>query len=253
MGAAVVYFYLAAILSLVAVADSVDKAVVPGDRVGLDAIFDATDGQHWRNNTGWLSDSCWCTWYGVTCYNGTLGACASVYAIDLSSNGLRGCIPDKIGAIQLMVSLNMTNNTLSSTLPAALFKLPRLQYLNIGLGQLTGTIPTAVSQCTTLRELSLYTHQLSGTVPSLSELGELRILDLYGNKLSGPLPSVSSAVEYVMVNNNTFSGDIPPSVAGRQPKSSGRSGVTGWRSRSTSPTANPEPKSVGGRKFDESL
>ena len=51
------------------------------DREALAALYHATDGPNWRNNTNWLSDAPLDEWYGV--YTDSAG---SVIGLDLLDN-----------------------------------------------------------------------------------------------------------------------------------------------------------------------
>jgi len=53
----------------------------------LIALYDSTDGENWRNNTGWNVTNTPCSWRGITCDGG------HVTILSLSSNRLSGSIP----------------------------------------------------------------------------------------------------------------------------------------------------------------
>ena len=55
------------------------------DRAGLVALYNATDGLNWRENTNWLSDAPIGEWHGVT-----TGPNGRVIELSLHSNELRG-------------------------------------------------------------------------------------------------------------------------------------------------------------------
>ena len=65
-----------------------------GDRAVLEALFRATDGDNWKNNTGWLSDTPVERWYGVR------RNANAVVVLDLSWNGLSGSIPPELGQLK---------------------------------------------------------------------------------------------------------------------------------------------------------
>ena len=65
---------------------------VETDRAALVALYNATDGAHWRNNTNWLSARPLGEWYGVT----TDGA-GRVVELDLGFGELTRALPPKIG------------------------------------------------------------------------------------------------------------------------------------------------------------
>ena len=45
-------------------------AASPAERLALDALYEATEGEGWANRTGWLGASDPCEWFGVTCHHG---------------------------------------------------------------------------------------------------------------------------------------------------------------------------------------
>ncbi len=57
----------------------------------LQAIYNATNGAHWKQNDGWLSEKLPCEWYGITCVEG------AIVEINLSNNDLDGSIPPEVG------------------------------------------------------------------------------------------------------------------------------------------------------------
>ena len=61
------------------------------DRSALVALYNATDGPNWRNNTNWLSTKSLSTWYGVTVSNW------EVTGLNLSGNKLSGDHPIRVG------------------------------------------------------------------------------------------------------------------------------------------------------------
>ena len=64
------------------------------DRDALIALYEATNGPGWRNNSGWTDAVSLGDWYGVRVdYQGR------VIAIDLSRNGLSGQLPRVLGAL----------------------------------------------------------------------------------------------------------------------------------------------------------
>jgi hypothetical protein len=57
----------------------------------LVALYNSTNGDNWRINSGWLETNTPCSWHGVTCSGGY------VSRLSLSYNELSGTIPPELG------------------------------------------------------------------------------------------------------------------------------------------------------------
>ena len=172
------------------------------DSLQLVALYNATGGTNWANNSGWLTGPL-STWVGITL---TSDGC-SVQVINLTSNGLVGNIID----------LNLPNlqwvylplNQLSGTIPN-FSGLSNLTRLDLSSNQLSGTIPN-FSGLSNLLVLNLSRNQLNGTIPNFSGLSNLSVLNLYWNQLSGTIPNFNglSSLSDINLWRNQLSGTIP--------------------------------------------
>ena len=86
-----------------------DEGAEPDDRAALVALYEATDGDNWKNNTNWLSDESLDEWYGVT----TDGN-GRVTALVLEDNDLSGVLPSELGNLTNLQVLNLFRNQLSA-------------------------------------------------------------------------------------------------------------------------------------------
>ena len=91
------------------------------DRAALVALYNATNGSNWRNNTNWLSKEAIDQWYGVS--TDCLGR---VIRLNLNGNQLAGSIPAQIGALTNLVQMNLSGNQLSGPIPVELGRLVKL-------------------------------------------------------------------------------------------------------------------------------
>ena len=134
------------------------------DLAALIALYNATDGDNWADNTNWLSDAPLWEWYGV--HTGDAGRVA---ALDLDDNQLSGEIPAELGNLDNLVSLDFSDNRLSGEIPAELGNLTNLEALDLSGNQLSGEIPPELSNLTNLDGLLLGSdddNQLSGCIPA---------------------------------------------------------------------------------------
>ena len=143
------------------------------DRAALEALYDATDGPNWTNNTNWKTDAPLDQWYGVTMHQGR------VWGVDLRDNALAGSIPSDLGSLTNVRWLILSSNALTGTIPGALGSLGNLESLSLWRNELTGSIPSDLGSLTNVRWLILSSNALTGTIPgALGSLGNLESLSL---------------------------------------------------------------------------
>ena len=148
-----------------------EQSVVYMDREALAALYNATDGDNWRENANWLTSAPVGDWHGVK----------------TDSNGR-------------VVEVSLWLNNLEGELPSELGNLAMLERLNLPLNRLNGEIPSELGMLAELEELTLLGNRLAGRIPS--ELGDLTHLEkLYlsvGNQFTGCIPG---ALRNVAVND----------------------------------------------------
>ena len=161
------------------------------DRQVLVALYQATNGADWDNNTNWLSDKPLGEWHGV----GT-GYWGRVVSLHLDNNRMSGSIPAELGDLTYLRHLYLYDNRLSGSIPAELGDLHNLHVLIFSNNRLSGLIPAELGELTYLNQLSLHSNQLSGSIPAeLGDLTYLRYLYLSNNRLRGCVPAVLRHVE----------------------------------------------------------
>ncbi|MCY4474437.1 MAG: ABC transporter substrate-binding protein [Chloroflexi bacterium] len=181
----------------------------PAERAALTALYNATDGWSWKDNTNWLSDLPLAEWYGVqTDANG------SVTALDLSINDLSGEIPPELGGLSNLVELWLYHNNLSGEIPPELGGLASLEILFMSGNELTGEIPEELANLTNLVGLVLDNNQLTGEIPWwLGTFTNLQTLNLDANEFFGSIPTELANLENLenlRLRENWLSGEIPP-------------------------------------------
>jgi len=119
----------------------------------------------------------------------SLGKCAKLKTLLLSTNQLTGPIPDELG------------------------QCGALEWLILQQNQLTGGVPVSLGKCAKLQRLALDANQLEGTVPA-TELAALTALtDLYLDENEGLTITASGAqaLKKALPNCKFF---LPTEVAG---------------------------------------
>ncbi len=139
---------------------------VESDRAALVALYNATGGPNWTNNTNWLSDEPLGDWHGVT----TDGD-GRVEHLRLVDNALSGPVPTELGNLANLEWLSLWDNQLSGPIPAWIGNLADISYLNLSRNRLSGPVPSSLGNLTNLRGLYLYANPLTGPLPqSLTQL-----------------------------------------------------------------------------------
>lgn len=171
------------------------------DSLALVALYEATEGENWTDNTAWLEEDI-TNWKGIF-----LDVTQTrVIGISLINNNLNGTLPS-INLSELKW-LNLSSNQIGGAVPD--FELPNLQNLALSNNQLEGEIPD-FSAMPLLQLIALSENQLEGTVPDFSNLPELDWLNLSGNQLEGKIPDFSQNLQLkeIYLNNNQLSGTLP--------------------------------------------
>ena len=156
--------------------------------MSLSALYVATDGDNWTNNTGWditmvPTEEEFSRWYGVETLLG------GVIELNLPGNNLTGTLPVEWGGLSELEILALFYNSLSGPIPAELGQLSELRILGLENNSLSGPMPAELGQLSELEVLVLENNSLSGPVPAeLGQLSELEVLVLGDNSLTGQLP-----------------------------------------------------------------
>jgi hypothetical protein len=96
--------------------------IPPQERQALIDLYEATDGNHWKNHDGWLGPAgTECNWYGVTCDPSFQGS-TFVYSLNLERNGLQGNITKTLAQLNHLNTLYLFGNRLSGMLPPPLIQ-----------------------------------------------------------------------------------------------------------------------------------
>ena len=190
-------------------------SVPPTNKDALIALYCATDGENWTDNTNWLTDMPLSAWADVTATDPdtntpTPGDNNDDIVTDLYpiNNNLSGTIPD-LSTLTSLQFLSLFGNELTGEIPN-LSTLTSLEKLELSQNNLSGTIPD-LSTLTSLQYLYLSGNELTGKIPDLSTLTNLQFLYLFGNELTGGIPDLSTLtnLQFLVLNNNMLSGGIP--------------------------------------------
>ena len=152
--------FLTATLALACSSATRRAGDVNADRATLAALYNATNGSSWRDDTNWLSNRPLGEWHGVS-----TDADGRVTELVFDDNQLSGPIPSELGNLANLVELGLHDNQLSGSIPSELGNLANLVGLGLHDNQLSGPIPSELGNLANLQVLELRDNQFSGCVP----------------------------------------------------------------------------------------
>ena len=171
----------------------------------LARFYDAMDGPHWKNNSGWLTADDLNSWHGVGYQNGKL-------LLSFSGNGLKGEVPDCLGDLgDRLVSFSLSSEPdVTGTLPDSFRKLiglEKLSIVNTGMSSLSDVF----SDMALLRQAIIgNNNEMAGPLPeSLGKSPALTIMSLSGNRFEGEIPASWAGISDILVlRDNCLTGKI---------------------------------------------
>ncbi|MCH8961562.1 MAG: RsmD family RNA methyltransferase [Bacteroidetes bacterium] len=122
---------------------TVQAQVAEDDSLALVALYNATDGPNWSDNSNWLTAP-------VPQWNGVTITGVRVTRLDLRSNRLTGSIPPELGNLANLEILFLNNNDLTGSIPVELGNLTNLSFLLLEANDLTGSIPVELGNLANL-------------------------------------------------------------------------------------------------------
>lgn len=208
------------ILTTLLLCGPVSAQISQADFEALRAIYEATGGPGWKNNTGWDFENA--TADDVRPYDAAKGTGwfgineirkGRVSKLELPGNGLTGQLPDAVYALDGMRTLDLSDNGLTGTLSPEIGGMKLISSLRLSNNRLTGEIPAELilmgSEAKTSKpredgkggneiKILLNKNRLTGEIPAA--IGEMVLL-------SKPAKSISLDLSY-----NQLTGEIPASV-----------------------------------------
>ena len=188
------------------------------ERAALVALYKATDGDNWGDNTNWCSDKPLEEWKGINFWLdywwGNNNDEEHVYTLNLSSNNLSGVIPMEIGNLTHLQVLKLGwNKNISGTIPASIGRMAELRELGLNSLNMTGEIPKEIASLSKLEDFNLFDNKLIGEIPKeLGNMPNLTFIDLGANSLSGSIPSELGNLKNLTtlsLDRNLLTGEIP--------------------------------------------
>ncbi|KAL3523539.1 hypothetical protein ACH5RR_016373 [Cinchona calisaya] len=134
--------------------------------------------------------------------------------LNLSSNRIYGVLPSLSSKFSFAPTIDLSSNDLSGQLP---YLPPTINFLDLSKNQFRGSINFFCNNTTVLNYLDLSDNLLSGELsPCLEDVRYLIFFNLANNNFSRNLPTTifgeSCFLEALHLQNNSFTGEIPPSL-----------------------------------------
>ncbi|MCP5498120.1 MAG: hypothetical protein H7A23_26485 [Leptospiraceae bacterium] len=184
------------------------------DSLALVALYNATNGDDWVDNTNWLVEGePISTWKGVE-----TDSAGCVKKLVFSNNNMVGELPTEIGNYSSIESIMIKDDQLEGNIPSELGDLETLKYLNLTCNGLLGNIPIELGNLGNLQNLRIHCSQLTGGLPEeLFYLPNLAYLEIRGNQLTGGINIPSdigntTSLTHLFIIGTSISGGIPPEI-----------------------------------------
>jgi len=169
------------------------------DLAGLKLIYDNMNGENWKHNTFWLTNTSCCNWYGIKCDNNR------VSEITLVSNNVSGGFPDLNNTLQFLNKIDMYDNSITGNLNQ-LLNFKSLAVIDLGTNLIVDELPDQLFQSDVLIYINLMENMLYGTISEIN-CPQLKNIFLSDNNLSGNFPTIVSSNLYdIFIANNNLVG-----------------------------------------------
>jgi Leucine-rich repeat (LRR) protein len=151
-------------------------------------LYNNLDGANWTNNTNWNGDLAKALInnpYNATKWQGVatkiVDAGKHITDITLSSNKLKGELPQSIGNLTKLTNFQISSNEVSGNLPATFGNLTALETLYLNSNKITG-LPNEMSNLIGLTTAYFQNNEVSGKLPDFTGADNLTRLDINNNK-----------------------------------------------------------------------
>ncbi|WVZ08523.1 hypothetical protein V8G54_021869 [Vigna mungo] len=146
-----------------------------------------------------------------------IGLISGLQILELSNISAHGKIPSSLGQLRELWRLDLSINSFNSTIPSELGLCTNLSFLSLAVNDLTGPLPMSLANLTKISELGLSDNSFSGELSAtlLSNWTQLISLQVQNNNFTGKIPpeiGLLKRINYLFLYNNHFSGPIPVEI-----------------------------------------
>lgn len=168
--------------------NTVKTQVSQSEFEALVAIYNATDGVNWNNNTNWdiqaSAADVTSDWFGITVTGGT------VTEINFYTNNLVGDIPPEIENLTSLTKLKLGYNQLNN-IPAEIGNLVNLEELHL-YGNNFKSLPTEIGQLSSVYYFNVYNNDLTSIPAEIGDLTSVTDMNIGANNLTNIPPEIGN-------------------------------------------------------------
>lgn len=192
------------------------------DYKALRGLYLSTNGDNWKNRTGWpsyadflanptpTSNTNMDNWYGVECVN------FRVQSLNLPNNNLNGSFEQTFNLLGSLQEVNLSGNQIKGVIINNIINLQKLQNLDLSNNLFSGPLPYGFSLLSNLRILNLSRNFFKEFLPiDFSSMSNLNVLNLANNNFTDSLANVIGNMKNLtslQLQGNQFYGEIPSSI-----------------------------------------
>ncbi|NOR86743.1 MAG: hypothetical protein GQ527_03950, partial [Bacteroidales bacterium] len=178
------------------------------EKAALIALYNATDGDNWIDNTNWNSETPLGEWYGVT-----TDIDGHVTELNMTNNNLSGTLPSAIGDLTYLSTIRLDGHQLIGEIPVELYTMPNLIYVNLSNNYLSGELSPLIGNMPVIASYIVYNNEFTGTIPiEIGNCVTLSFLDIGDQSLTGEIPiELASLTDlyYLAIRGAGLTGSIP--------------------------------------------
>lgn len=192
------------------------------DYKALRGLYLSTNGDMWKNRTGWpsyadflanptpTSNTNMDNWYGVECVN------FRVQILNLPNNNLNGSLEQTFNLLGNVEEVNLSGNQLKGAIITNIINLIKLENLDLSNNLFSGSLPYGFSLFSNLRVLNISRNNFNDVLPiDFGSMSNLNVLNLANNSFTDSLANVIGNMKNLtslQLQGNQFYGDIPESI-----------------------------------------
>jgi len=179
----------------------------------------------WKDDSNWMTELGYCSWYGVHCYpqdgmpkDTQYDGNNIILELNLTRNELKSDeMPKEIyTTLEGLQNLDISHNKIGGSIATEIGRLTALKGLYIGDNSFQGSIVTELMQLTRLMNVFAHKNLLSGKIPEeIGNLVNLYALGLHENELEGTIPSSigkCTKLRNLYLDQNQLDGSIPEDI-----------------------------------------